>query len=295
MRLPAILAVFAAVVLCISCSREEESPPEAAGKSREMPIAAALEDLDQGKAQSALEKVDAVLKEDPENLSAMQVKSMALASLGRTRDAAAVLEELTLRDPENLDVHHILGTVLFNEELWEKAAGHLEKSLAAPNRKEKARELLVTCYERLGQPDRAIAMLEEMLSEHPEDTVLLTHMGNLLASTGKYSSAVEKFRHALAGTPKLPAAYHGLVICQAALERHEDAIETLNKAISRFPGETGFRRTLAQTYLQLGRALDALAVIGQIEEISGKSKELNFLRNAAEQMLRDQGKPVPPK
>ena len=52
---------------------------------------------------------------------------------------------------------------------------------------------------------------------------------------------------------------------------------------------------LAQTYLQLGRALDTLAVIKEIEELAGKSKELDLLRNTAEQMLRDEGKPVPPR
>jgi Tfp pilus assembly protein PilF len=294
MKLPILLAVITVFILCMSCSREEEIT-EAAGKSEEMLVAPALEDLDRGNAQSALDKAQVILRKDPENLYALQVKSMALASLGRSRDAAKVLEDIVLREPGNLDVHHILGTVLFSEGLWEKAAEHLEKSLAAPNRKEKARELLVTCYEKLNRPDRAIAMLEAMLSEHPENTVLLTHMGNLLASTGEYKHAVDKFHQALTGTPKLPATYHGLAVCQAALEKYENAIETLNKAINRFPEEIGFRHTLAQAYLQLGRALDALTVISQIEEIAGKSKDLDFLRNTAIQMLKEQGKPVPPK
>lgn len=292
-RLPAVL--LAAAFLLTSCSGEESDPPDPSQELRDMAVADALREFDEGRLETGLEKVEAVLESYPDDAGAMRVKSMILASLERNREAISVLEKLVANEPDDLDVRHILGTVCFKEEMWEEATRHLEKSHAAQNRRDKARELLVTCYERLGRIDSAISLLEEMLKERPQDAILLTHRGNLLASNGKYNEAVSSFDKALEYDPSLPAAYQGLAISQAALEDYEETAKTLLAAIRRFPKTPGFRITLAETYLQLGRPLDALPVIGQLEEIAGRSRESALLRNTAEAMLRAEGKPIPPR
>ena len=293
MRKP--LFIMVAVLVLAACSHEEEGSSDPLHDMQEMAVAEAWRDFDADKLDTALLKVDAVLKTAPGNLSAMRLKSMILVSLGRTGEAVKVLEELARCEPGDLDIQHILGTIYFKQEKWEKASKHLEQAMAAPERAEKASELLVVCYENLGQLDRSISLLEKMLKDKPEDPVLLTHTGNLLASSGRYAQAIERFSGALERDSGIMAAHHGLAVSQAAIEKYDDVIKTLNRAISIFPKEPGFRVTLAQTYLQVGEPLEALRTIEQIEEIAGKSKELELLRNTAESMLRARGKPVPPK
>jgi Tfp pilus assembly protein PilF len=294
MRLITILLLTASV-LHISCSGSEDSPAPSSQSLRDAAVADAVKDFDNGKFESALEKVDAVLAEHPEDPGAMRVKSMILESLGRSEEAVKLLEKLSASEPEDLDIQHFLGTMYFKRESWEKAVKHLEKSVSSPERSKQARELLIVCCEKLGQLDRAISLLEEMLKEDPEDAVLLTHMGNLKASTGKYREAIDNFAGALDRNKEIPSAYHGLAVSQAAIEEYNEVVKTLSAAISVFPNEPRFRITLAETHLQLRQPLEAIAVIDKLEAKAGKSKETEMLRNTADMMLRAEGKPPLPK
>jgi tetratricopeptide (TPR) repeat protein len=287
--------ILAALLVCASCSHEEETAPEVKESLRDMAVAEALKDFDEGRMNAALGKIEAVLEEHPDDLGAMRVKSMVLASLDRTDEAASVLEKLAEREPNDLDVQHILGTIYYKQKLWDKAVRHLEKSLKAPNRAQEARELLVLCCEKLHQPEKAISLLEEMLKEHPEDSIILTRLGELQFSQEKYGHAEKSFRKAIKIDPKLLPAYEGLAASQAMLERYEDTEKTLLAAVRELPREPGPRARLAETYLQLGRPLDALTVIEQLKGITGESRRITQLRNAAEAMLKAQGKPVPPR
>ena len=195
MRKP--LFIMVAVLVLAACSHKDEGSSDPLHDMQEMAVAEAWRDFDADKLDTALLKVDAVLKTAPGNLSAMRLKSMILVSLGRTGEAVKVLEELARCEPGDLDIRHILGTIYFKREKWEKASKHLEQAMAAPERAEKASELLVVCYENLGQLDRSISLLEKMLKDKPEDPVLLTHTGNLLASSGRYAQAIERFSGAL--------------------------------------------------------------------------------------------------
>jgi tetratricopeptide (TPR) repeat protein len=186
-------------------------------------------------------------------------------------------------------------TFYYKLEQWEKAIIHLEKSLKAPNRAQEARELLVLCYERTGKSDKAIQMLKPILKERPQDAILITQMGNLLLSTGEYAGAEKSFRRALKINPKLLPAHEGIVVSQALLERYDETENSLLEAVRRFPREPGFRVRLAEMYLKLGRPLDALTVIEQLKGLTGETKQIELLRNAAETILKAQGKLVPPK
>jgi len=245
--------------------------------------------------KAALEKIEAALKECPDDTDALRVKSMILASLDRTAEAALVLEELVEHEPDDLDIRYILGRVYCKLELWEKAVIHLEKSLESPNRTKDARELLVSCYEKTGKPAKAIPLLEAILKENPGDSVLITQMGNLQLGTREYTAARRSFRAAIDINPKLLQAYEGLAVSNALLEKYGETEKVLTEAIVQFPREPGFRIRLAETYLKLGRPLDALTVIEQLKGLTGETKQIELLRNAAATILKAQGKLVPPK
>lgn len=105
--------------------------------------------LKQGQSVQALEKAERLTASEPDNARARFLKSVILSDLGRTQDAAAVLEKLIQDFPELPEPYNNLAVIQVQRGDLEKAKALLESALRANPRYALARENLGDVYLRL--------------------------------------------------------------------------------------------------------------------------------------------------
>ena len=151
-----------------------------------------------GETEGALRELNAMLGEDPDNVSALLLRAQLLTQLERFADARADLERCLAIDPDNASVYAQLAQL-------ELAAHHPEKALelariGAGKRGafERLTVLQARALQALHKRDEAVKLLDEHLAAHPDDPDLLTARAGMLAAAGDTEKAEAMLRKAIA-------------------------------------------------------------------------------------------------
>ncbi len=139
----------------------------------------------------AVDQVNQVLENFPENETALLVAGTALTRLGKTQEAITRLENLAkLRNDSKSADHSILQTTYY---------------------------LLGKNYNILGQHDKALSVLELALRIKPTDADALYQAGLASLATKQPDKAVDYFNKSVRLVPDYSEAYTGLIDAYTAL------------------------------------------------------------------------------
>jgi predicted TPR repeat methyltransferase len=147
---------------------------------------------------------------------------------------------------------------LFLEGVGHFEAGRLDEAHAAfeaslqrlPGRPSTLVNLAATRL-RLGDPQAALAPLDEALAASPHDADAWSHRARALAHLGRYEEAVHSADRALGIEPSHAAAGYERAMNLMALQRHDQALPALEALLAREPD-------LAEAWMRRGQALQAL-------------------------------------
>ncbi|MEZ0375332.1 MAG: tetratricopeptide repeat protein [Candidatus Sericytochromatia bacterium] len=140
---------------------------------------------------------------------------------------------------------------------WPQAAADL---LAAcrlqpdwlPAWQEAARSLLLA-----GQPEQALALMDEALATHPQQAVLWLTRGNLLQALGRLTQAEAAYRRSLELEPRQAGVWSNLgLVCQQLLQPDE-ARACYGRALALDPGLAELWNNLATLQLESGETQQA--------------------------------------
>ena len=167
---------------------------------------------------------------DPKVMIALQPRidnSIRLMSRHRDREAAQLLQSVLEEDPGNAF----------------------------------ATQLLSSAHVRMGDPERALAVLEAGLSLAPPLTQSALHAssGDILRRLGRLDDSEQHLRTALAINPSNLQAYDLLGLTLLAAERHDDARVVLEEGLRRTPGHARTLCSLAEVDLAQDRLEQAQA------------------------------------
>ncbi|MGI9234349.1 MAG: tetratricopeptide repeat protein [Woeseiaceae bacterium] len=101
--------------------------------------------------------------------------------------------------------------------------------------------------------ERARSSCATALALNPNLDVVHASLGNLYASTGRYSEAESAYRTALEHDPADDEALRGLGIAYQRLNRLDDAEAVMRRAIDMHPGNAALYNSLAVLLFELGR------------------------------------------
>ncbi len=127
---------------------------------------------------------------EPHNVQNLLALAMCLYRGGQTEAAQDTYERALQLEPENEIAQTNLLAIKQGDSLTET------KTEAQESESQPLSELLQEAQAALEQkePQRAIALLENMLSQQPSEVALLTALGNLYFSEGQLEEALEYFR-----------------------------------------------------------------------------------------------------
>jgi pentatricopeptide repeat protein len=123
---------------------------------------------------------------------------------------------------------------------------------------------LVSGYLKQGQPDKAMALLQEMSNKFPSNPQLLVLTGQALLVQKKDDEAVQSFKAAITAQPKNPIGYDALYEYYVRKKSLDAAVDIIQAGLRELPDNLNFRLAAAGLQIQKG---DNDAAIAQYENI----------------------------
>lgn len=237
--------------------------------------------LQAGNTNSALAEGRKAVEMDPKSLDAYESLLEGLLGSGQTAEAVRVLAQASASvdpDPRNLTTvidfyANYLRAAPKDEKARTRALTMLDSVAAMKFSSARLWQRTADLYERLGEPKKAAAIYERLLTdaadaspekqgfreqlaqiylEADDKTNALRQLqaivrddptrfpnawfalGEIAEQDEKFTDAVDDFQNAIHAKPELEPAYYDLALAQANLHRTEDALKTLELARTRF-------------------------------------------------------------
>ncbi len=137
-------------------------------------------------------------------------------------------------------------------ELRSLAAGY-RKTLEQHSEDRWSRDGLAACYLKLGEPRKAIEVLEKSLQSHPRSPHTEASLGMAYTLLGESETAQKHYRLALTYDSSYAAAWHGLGGVLAASSKLDAAVESYRRTLKLEPGFTAAHFYLAGVLVRQGR------------------------------------------
>lgn len=223
--------------------------------NREKVQAAAAKYLQQGKYDKALSELKRLVSDDPSDVRSQLKIAETLVKVGRAADAAeayqvvanlyaeqgfflkavAVYKQMLRIEPGRVELHEKLADLHQQLGLTSDAAQHYQK--------------MVVHYEQAGDTQKAIDVMERLVSLDADNMAARIRLGELAAQAGQLDRAVEHFRR---------AADH-----LKSQGRMDDYTKVAERLAYFQPSALDVVRELATIYLQRGDAKRALGKLQQ--------------------------------
>jgi len=190
--------------------------------------------VSQGNLDKALEEVEAVLAQDPEELNSRLMLARILEQMGNVVEAEAKFRELA---NETRDIVPVNKSRLYAEALQ-----------------------AVAVYDHMaGRTDDAIKSLERSLELNPDDPNAEYNLGVMFEAKEDYPAAIDRYEMAVALNPNLALAHNNLGNCLQKVGEIQKAIAEYKKAAEVDPRHMECHFNLGVLYRSLGRNSDARA------------------------------------
>ncbi len=224
-----------------------------------------------------------LIHNETENLEAYDYYLRGLEYSNRfTREGNALAREMfeksTELDQDFAQALAGLGWTYFTEWTrgWSQEPESLEKAYQLALRTLSLNDSLPNAHYLLGfvylwkkQHEEAIAELERVLALDPNDADGHAGLAELMTFVGRAEEAIGLLQEAMRLNPHYPVWYLvTLGWSYGLLERYEEAIETLQRALIRNPDLFSTRIILASVYIETGRIEQARAEVEELLRIS---------------------------
>jgi tetratricopeptide (TPR) repeat protein len=261
----------------------------------------AVTQIKQGHWESAIEPLQRVLKQTPDNVQVLNLLGVALSASGRrdeanehfrkvlaanpsfhpalknmavnemlmgqTQDAGTHFKELLKYAPDDPVAHLALADIAYVAKDYSAAVEHFERSRPLHEADPRARVKFARSYREAGQAERALALLEEFPAE--ADAATRFDAGLLLAESGHFADAVRQFEKAKAdGYPDAYQLGFNLTLAYLEAKQYPQAVQTGEALIAQGQTKAELYNLLARSYEAAGdtkKAYDALRTATQLD------------------------------
>jgi len=187
---------------------------------------------------------------------------------GRYQEAIAASQRALEINPNLERAHYNIGTAHLYLEEYDLAVAHYLRALEIGPDLVQAHNNLGNAYQEQGRYQEAAQAYRKALDiqVHPS---FYHNLGNVFLEQGKPDSARVSFRRALALDPGMRESYKGLVKACRAEELLQTALEVLQEALERWPGDFTFLLMMGDAHAALGREEQAIRAYrqGGLEEV----------------------------
>jgi tetratricopeptide (TPR) repeat protein len=224
-----------------------------------------------GRRADALSVVQQLAKDQPQNAAVLE-QLFRLQLVGKDYQAAqTTVANLQQTQPKLAIGYYLAG-------LLDEAQGHADAALGDYARAIELQPNVIeplTAAVRLDvaakKPERALARLDALIANNPQQVVAKNLKAEVLASLKRYGEAVALYDDVLKQVPGWSVPYHGLAIAQVLLEQQDAAVATLKRGLEATHGAPELTADLAALYESRNHADDAIQVYDDLLKRDPKS------------------------
>ncbi|MDY6954557.1 MAG: tetratricopeptide repeat protein, partial [Thermodesulfobacteriota bacterium] len=186
------------------------------------------------------------------------LKQIALIYLDQERHAEAVdiLQTLLEETPEDLELHYFLGMAFEGLDQSEEAIGAYEKVPEGSTFRQSTVIHLSFLYQKTGKEQKAVQLMEDAIDEEPNQPELYLFLGAIYEDMEAYDKAIDTLKQGLDLQPDDPRLHFGLGVVYDKAGEKEKCIEEMYAVIEADPGHAEALNYLGYTYAELGTHLD---------------------------------------
>lgn len=175
-----------------------------------------------GRYEEALNILESILVEDPQNIVALEEIADNELSLENTERAHQAAKQAVLLSNKSYTGHYILGFIYSNKESWEEALNHLRLANELKSNNPEILRCLGWVLFNNGQRAQGIVTLERSLNLDNENPLTLCDLGVAYLQLRNFQKSKSLFNHVLELDPENSRAKE----CLEAVERLEQSFKS---------------------------------------------------------------------
>ncbi len=213
---------------------------------------------------------------------------------GRYRDAAEQFRRVITIQPDNYQGYDKLGSMYSVMGLYEDALPMHERAIEIyPNPESYSN--IGTAFFYLGRFEEAVKAYRSAIELSPQDDILYRNLGDAYLRVGKQGEAEQQYERAgkllqsrLAINPDDAPSLGDLAVCHAKLGRKQEAIDTIERAVSFEPRSIDLMYLRAVVYALTGETREAAESLsralahGYSRSEASRDPDLEMLRESPE-------------
>lgn len=230
-------------------------------------LAVVLEKME--KYQDALTQYRILNKLDPGNTALnehYEALNTAWDPLAETLAPGAPIQPVPLPEP---NIHRLIAIIFYQQVMYLEAIEEFRLVLAQKEDRE-VRFTIAKIYEVLGRPDKAIQEIEAYRrgAADPDSVEILLKLARLYGLEENMARSVELLSKAVEQDPHNHRLYHAMTLAYMSLNRNEEALKTINRAIALNQNHDAY-------YFEKGALLERMGRYEEAIESMKKALELN--------------------
>jgi len=224
----------------------------------EKKVDSVIELYSNGNASEALNAIELLFKEHPNESLLFNIRGACYAALGKLEDAVKNYESALAIKPDYSDVSYNLGNVLKDLGQLEDAAESYEKTLAIEPLYLAAQFNLGVTFQELGRLNDAAEQYEKALNIKPDNIEARINLGYIYQTLGELEDAIYQYQSILAIDSENEEALNNLGAVYRDLGHSDKAISYYKKALEVNPVFAGAYYNLGFIYQDLGQVEDSI-------------------------------------
>ncbi len=203
-------------------------------------------------------------------------EAIELEERGQLSVAAEKLQAVLAQEPRNLTAHHHLGRVYEDQKKFDLAVAEYQRAIAIAPESPKSHYLLGKVLMRQGRPADAEAALRRSLEIDPQDVGALVALGNVMVRTERFDEAIALYKQAIPLDARNSDLYFNLGTVYQLKGDPGQAISTYKQALGIEPRHREAMVHLGRLYQERGAIQDALTQFQRAAVLRYEDPDLHF-------------------
>jgi tetratricopeptide (TPR) repeat protein len=213
-----------------------------------------------GKPEQAKPIIDELVKQQPNNLAALEIQFKVDAANKDLAAAKAAAGEMVALQPKQPLGYFYQGTVAESEKRLDDAVQLYSRAIELAPEAQEPLQGLARALVGLNRTPEALKRLDGVVAAYPASPFAANLKGELLLELQRPADAEAAFKAAIDRNSKLPPLYRNLALAEYQAKDAEAAIATLRAGIGKIDAPEMLEGELAGLYERLGRYDDAIQV-----------------------------------